>query len=431
VGKLKIQLHSFQEKAFLSKKQIVINAAGIQSGKTSLGAIWTHKRSAEIEPTDNLIIVAPTYKILQQATLPKFLQFAGKMGTYNKVDSFFKYHHGPTVYIRSLTDPNSIEGITDVEGVWLDEGGLISRYAWENVTGRAAFRQATVMVTTTPYSMNWMYQLWKEWKAEKRDDVDFFSYKSIDNPHFPKAEYDRQKRILDPVRFAMKYMGVFGKMEGLVFPEVVFLKSFVLPLGTRYYAGVDWGFRNPFALTIRALTPDGIHYRAAEFCKSGLTIDECVQVARARQQIYNIELFVCDPSNPAAIENFNRAGLKAMGGENDVVEGIDRHRTLIKDQKFFVFEHENPHGYDEYNSYHYAEPQDLKRDQDAKEQVPVAQNDHSIDADRYLTMYLTDAQVSNKRIPVLPENDRQIPEDSLKRLEWLKKGGSSRYKIRG
>ena len=380
-----------------------------------------------MKPDETGILVAPTYKILQQASIPAFLTITKGLGRYNKVDSVFAYNHGPKIYIRSLSDPNSIEGITRCEAVWLDEGGLISRYAWENCTGRAAFRQATVMVTTTPYSLNWMFQLWKDWKANKRDDVEFLSYSSIDNPYFPKAEFERQRKILDPVRFAMKYLGQFGRMEGLVYEDIVFLRAFQLPTGTRYFAGVDWGFKNPFVITVRALTPDGIHYRVAEFYKSGLTTDEQIQVAKSRQQIFDIEQFICDPSNPAAIESFNRAGIRAIGGENDIIEGIDRHRALIRSQKFFVFEDENPFGYDEYNTYHYPEKKDLKVDEDDKEIVPVAKDDHGMDADRYTTMYLTTSLVGQKRVPVNPQNSGEIPEDALKRLNWLKKGGSSRY----
>ncbi len=421
-----IQLHSFQEKAFLSQKKVIINAAGIQSGKTTTGGVWINHRSTQIQPTDNLIIAAPTYKILTQATLPRFLGYAKAMGTYHKVDSVFKYYHGPTVYIRSLTDPNAMEGITDVEGIWLDEGGLISRYAWENVEGRAAFRQCQVQITTTPYSLNWMFALWKDWKAGKRPDVDFFNYRSIDNPYFPVAEYKRQKSILDPIRFAMKYDGQFGQMEGLVFPECKFIKALPLPAGTRYFAGVDWGYTDPFALVVRALTPDGVHYRVAEFAKSRMDIDEIIQVCKSRQSLYRIECFICDPSQPGSIQKFNRSGLKAIKAVNDIQDGVDEHRSLMRQQRFFIFEDENPYGQDEYSQYHYPEPKDLKIDEDSKEMVPVDKDNHTIDADRYVSMYLRNMQPGNRRKPTNPENDRNIPKDALKRLEWLKKGGSTR-----
>jgi PBSX family phage terminase large subunit len=423
---VRVKLHKFQEKAFLSEKQIVINAAGIQSGKTICGALWIHLKAMSCTETDNLIIAAPTYKILSQASLPHFLKFARPHGTFHKVDSVFKYRHGATVYIRSLSDPNAMEGVTNVEGVWLDEGGLISRYAWENCLGRAAFRQAKVMVTTTPYSLNWLYSLWKEWKAGKRDDVDFFQFSSVDNPYFPKSEFERQKKILDPIRFAMKYQGVFGKMEGLVYPDVFFCKAIPMPPGTRYFAGVDWGYTNPFALVVRAVTPEGLHYRVDEYLKTQMDIDDCVHAARVKAGLYPIELFVCDPSAPMNIMKFNKAGLKAVKANNDIIHGIDVHRTLMKENRFSVFEDENPHGTSEYASYRYPEKKDLGLNDDEKEMVPVAQDDHSCDADRYISVYLESA-LADKR-PITTHNPDLIPQDALKRLQWLKKGGSSRAK---
>lgn len=428
---MSIVLHKYQEQAFLSDKQIIINAAGIQSGKTTLGAIWLIWMIGNGPTNANYILVAPTYKILAQASLPRFLELTKGMGTYHKVDGVFRFNHGPVVFIRSLTDGDSIEGITSVFALWLDEGGLISRYSWENCMGRCAFKQAPLMVTTTPYSLNWMFQIWRDWKDGKRDDVEFLTYRSIDNPFFPKAEYERQKRILDPVRFRMKYDGVFGRMEGLVYPNVAFIKSIPLPPGTQYYAGVDWGYTNPFALVVRAVTSDGVHYRVAEFCKSGMTMDEITQVCLSRQQMFNIKIFVCDPSNPAAIKSLNEAGLKAIGGNNDIQAGIDAMRGLMNLGKFFVFEDENPFGYDEFQTYHYPEPKDLKMDDDEKEQLPVAKNDHSLDADRYITMYLKGAATGVRRTPTRPDQDKSIPQDALKRLDWLKRGGSSRDKLRG
>jgi len=428
---MRIQLHNFQELAFLSQKRIVINAAGIQSGKTTVGAVWLTHRRCSIKKDDNLIICAPTYKILNQASIPKFMSMNKHLGKLHKVDAVFQYHKGPKIFIRSLSDPDAMEGIPDVEGIWLDEGGLISKYAWENVMGRAALREAQVQVTTTPYSLNWMYQLWKSWSRGDRDDVDFFSYSSKDNPYFPDSEYYRQKNLLDATRFAMKYDGIFGQMEGLVYTNVAWIKARELPIGTKYYGGIDWGYTNPFALVIRALTPDGIHYRVAEFVKRKMEMEDIIQICKSRQQMFNIQCFICDPSAPANLASLNRAGLKAIKGINDIAVGIDAHRQLMNEQRLYVFEDENPYGFDEYGRYHYPEEKDLKMDDDAKEQLPVAQDDHSLDADRYVTMHLRSTAEIYKRTPHNPQNDTKIPEDSLKRLEWLKKGGSNRNRNSG
>lgn len=418
-------LHKFQERAFTSPKRITALAAGIQSGKTTTGALWTGSKATAAMPGENTIICAPTYKILSQATLPKFLNTFKNYGKYHKIDSIFQWKNGVTSYIRSLTDANALEGITDVVAVWLDEGGLISRYAWENVEGRSAFRQAPVMITTTPYALNWLFKMWEDWKAGKRDDVDFVQFTSKDNPHFPDSEFERQRRLLDPRRFQMKYMGQFGKMEGLVYEQINVIKAFPLPPGTKFFAGIDWGFTNPFVITIRALTPDGVQIRVGEFYKSGMTIDDIIAACRSRMQIYNIELFIADPSNPSNIESLNRAGIPTIGGNNDVRLGIDIQAQLIKEEKFLIFEDENPLGIDEYNTYHYPEPKDYKIDEDQKEPEPVKANDHGCDADRYATMYLN--SLSIKQAIHMPKNRAAIPSDPIDRLKWLKAGGSSRF----
>ena len=419
------KLHKFQEQAFVSKRRIKVIAAGIQSGKTHTGALWIGSKAGQVPPNSNLIICAPTYKILTQATLPKFLQIFKHFGRYNKVDSIFTFRNGVTAYIRSLTDPNAMEGITDVEAIWLDEGGLITRYAWDNVEGRSAFRQAPIMISTTPYALNWLYHMWEDWSKGIRDDVEFIQFTSKDNPYFPDEEFERQRRLLDPRRFQMKYMGQFGKMEGLVYQSVNLCESHPLPSGTVYYAGIDWGYTNPTAISIRALTPDHLHYRVAEFYKSGLTIEEIVKICQQRQQIYNIKLFIGDPSAPANIEALNRGGVSCIPGNNDVRAGIDEQVKLFREERFFIFKDDNPLGVDEYSTYHYPEIKDYKIDEDRKEPDPVKSNDHGCDADRYVSMYLSKAQ----RVHLARDeaDGRKIPEDVMRRLEWLKRGGSTRF----
>jgi len=221
----------------------------------------------------------------------------------------------------------------------------------------------------------------------------------------------------------MKYMGQFGKMEGLVYETINLCKSFSLPGGTRFYGGIDWGYTNPFVLSIRALTPDGVHYRVAEFYKSGLMIDEIVSICQQRKQLYNLELFVADPSAPANIEAFNRGGLNCIAANNDIRAGIDCQIRLFKEEKFFIFEDDNPLGVDEYSTYHYPEPKEYTIDQDVKEPEPVKAHDHGCDADRYVSMYLDKIQPT--RTAHVDSSSR--PEQNIKRIEWLKRGGSSRF----
>lgn len=340
------------------------------------------------DPEDNFIIVAPTYKILQQATLPSFNRMFGQYGTYLESKSQFKIHRGGTVFVRTATDPEAIEGIPNVRAIWCDEAGRFSLYFWENVMGRAASKQAQILNTTTPYALNWLKKMNDDWKAGKRDDVEFINFRSIDNPYFPVEEYERQKRLLDPRRFAMKYDGIFGQMIGLVYEDVHLIKSFQLPAGTKYYAGVDWGYHDPFVITTRAVTPDGIHYQVDEFGKSGMLLSDMIQAMIQRHRIYNYQLVFCDPSRPEYIQEFNAHGIKSVGGINEINLGIDRQKELIRTNRFYIFQDRCPMTLDELATYHYPEPEELKIDDDAKEAKPVDANNHFLDSIRYCTMGL-------------------------------------------
>lgn len=384
-----IALHKYQTKAFQCQKKIITLSAGIQSGKTTFGTVWmAHKLFKYTDPLNNFLIIAPTFKILQQATLPSFFQMCKDYGSWYSSKAEFKVHGGGTIYMRTATDPESIEGVTNVRAIWCDEAGRFSKYFWDNVEGRAAIKQAQILNTTTPYALNWLKQMHDDWKLGKRDDVEFINFRSIDNPYFPREEYERQRRLLDPRRFAMKYDGVFGEMVGLVYEQVHSVKAFDLPQGTRYYAGVDWGYHDPFVIHTRAVTPQGIHYQVDEFGKSGLLLSDMIQAMIQRHHIYKYELVFCDPSRPEYIKEFNAHGIKAVGAINDITLGIDRHRELMRTDRFYVFQDRCPATLKEYSEYHYPEPEEVGIDDDSGEPIPVDANNHHLDATRYTTMGL-------------------------------------------
>ena len=135
-----------QELALFATTPLVVLGCGIQFGKTKVGSVWMamkcHKYTAE---TDNFIIVAPTYKILTQSTLPPFLAIMQGRGTYNKAEMTFKIHGGGTIYCRSGDNPDSIFGITNVRAIWGDEAGLFGLYFSENIASRAAFKGAQIL----------------------------------------------------------------------------------------------------------------------------------------------------------------------------------------------------------------------------------------------------------------------------------------------
>jgi PBSX family phage terminase large subunit len=386
-----------QERAIFSEKRILLLATGTQYGKTQVGAMrMKMKMHTFSEKDDAFIITAPNYKIMSQSSLPAFLRCMDGFGTYNKKEDVFEMYRGGRCYLRTETDPDSIVGITNVRHIWGDEAGKYRLYFWENIQNRADFTGCGIDLTTSPYALNWVYkELIKPWKAgTRRDDLEVIQAASWENPyhslHDP-VKRSEKRATMDLRRFNMAYGGEWGRMEGLVYDcwddGENMVPAFLLPVGTKYYGGIDWGYNpDPFAMKIRAITPDGRHYGVSEFVKTRLTITDIVQICQQKRQVFGVIRFFCDPSQPGYIEELNRNGVPAEGADNDIRRGIDLHYELIKTRKYKEFEGTCPYSQDERESYHYPEPKDLRPDEDSKEQLPVDQSNHCMDVDRYLTL---------------------------------------------
>lgn len=394
-----------QEDAIFSDAKITALITGIQYGKSTVGALWLKRYMHTFtDPDDNFIIAAPTYKIMEQATLPAFLRFMEGFGEYNGQRATFKMHGGGTCWFRTGTDPDSVVGLTNVRAVWGDEAGKYSKYFWDNLQARASFRDCPIMLTTSPYTLNWIY---KDFIKARPAHCTIFGAKSCENPYFPKAEWDRRKATMDPRRFAAIYGGEFERMQGLVYDcwqeDLHVIDPVALPSGTVYYAGLDWGFTDPFVLHIRAITPGGNHFVVGEFHKPGLTISDVVQACKQQKQIWNIKTFYCDPSQPAHILELNRNGCPAVAAENDIRIGIDKQYELIRSGKFKVFRNAAPYFCDEIEAYHYPEPEELRPDQNSKDRLPVGQNDHCMDSSRYCTIMT----LGQNHVPYVPRPEQR------------------------
>lgn len=420
-----------QDDVIFSMADLTLAATGVQWGKTLSGGLW-FKRGIFENPSekDNFILVAPNYKIMRQSSLPVFLDLMRGCGRYNKADAEFKIAGGGTVYLRTGTEPDSIVGITNVKRIWGDEAGKFSKYFWENIQARAAFCNCPIMLTTSPYTLNWMYkEIILPFMRGDRDKeitdglLHIVQASSIENPYFSKESYAKQKRTMDPMRFNMLYGGQWGRMEGLVYKcfdedeNQIEESRLVIPRGTRFFGSIDWGFTHPAHIGIRAITPDKMHYKLGEYHKSGLQMAQIIQHCHSMMALFPIETFFCGPDQPGRISELNSAGVPAQAANNDVRLGIDRHYELIASRKFKIVKGKCPHTVDELDTYHYAEPKDLKPDQDSHERLPVKVNDDAVDADRYCTIETYDLTKLQIKAPKKPKIDPLFLRDGSDKTE--------------
>ncbi len=414
-----------QEQAVMSTAKIMALLTGVQFGKTTVGTLrMKMKMHTHTSPDDAFIVAAPTYKIMQQSTLPAFMRIMDGCGTYNKVDSTFRMKGGGICYFRTATEPDSIVGITNVRHILIDEAGKVSLYFWENAIARAAFRNCQIDLTSSPYALNWLFkQIVRPILKDRasRPDVELIQAASWENPEFPKETIEHAKLTMDPRRFRSMFGGVWQKMIGLVYDVFDDVENtcdpFTLPVGTRFVGGVDWGFSNPFALVVRAITPDGRHFQVFEFFRTGQTLSQKIEVARQAKAIFGAKPFYADPSSPESIEAFNSAGITTVAADNAILPGIDDHYELIKTRRYKVFRGTSPHTMDEYESYHWPEDkEDLGPDKDVVETKPVKQNEHSMDANRYITRMTRHPGNRKPKYPGEGDKKQETRDDRLKRL---------------
>ncbi len=411
-----------------SEKRLVIGATGIQWGKTKAGALWMKMQMHLYRRSDdNFIITSPTYPIFKQSTLPPFLELMKDLGKYDRKEECFIMHNGGTCWFRTGKNPDSVVGITNVRAILCDEAGLYSLYFWENIQGRSSFCKAPVRIVTSPYSLNWLYKDFI--KPLRRDPnclphVDLIQATSKENPYFPADEYEEKKRTMDSRRFNMMYGGEFDKMQGLVYDcfdeDLNSTDLSPFPNGTQFFGGIDWGYTEPFVLVIHAVLPNGYRFQVSETYHSGLTLPEIGDICKKKMQTWGVQRFYADPSQPGSIEYLCRQGCPTVAANNDIRVGVDTFYELIKSRLYKVIKGSSPKTIDEFDTYHYPDPKDLRPDQHGKEAKPVGQNDHAMDANRYVIVMTHRSNV--KLTPKAPEKRKKLSEEQeIKQLQKLRR----------
>ncbi len=377
-NEVKIQLFNKQWEAFTCPKRFVLCSAGIQGGKTFVGAVWLLNRIQQY-PDDNHLICAPTYKILQQSTLPKFRELVpSRVAKFHEQDSFFEIVGGKgSIFVRSGEDPDTLEGMT-LRSAWLDEAGNMKKRVWVIIQGRTSILQGQVFMTTSPYTMNWVYHDIFKPGEDGHKDFGLFQWMSIQNPKFPKEEYARAMTTMNATDFARRYKGLWRKREGLVYQAwnpltMTFSGGSPVPI-KEVVAGVDWGYQHPAAISVIGIADKPSHIILDEWYKTKQTIENIIEAAKELKERWGIKWFYADSARPEYIQAFNTAGLACMPGNKEIIPGVNEVRLRIETGNFIVSK-ACRNTLEELEMYAYPEEFDTEE--------PLKAYDHLMDAIRY------------------------------------------------
>lgn len=363
--------------------------AGLGSGKTYAGCI---RALLKCHDGQDGMVVAPTFPMMRDVTLNTFLELLrsggyeeGRHYDYNKSE-FSVVFNGSKVLFRSADAPERLRGV-NLNWAYLDEAAQMHDEVWRIILGR--LRQGykpCAWITTTPKGRNWVWHYWIE-----KDDPDYrmVHARTGDNTFLDPA-YLRSLQGNYVGEYAKQEIeGEFVSFEGLVYSEfsrnVHVYEDCPLPDSWPRVRAIDFGYTNPFVCLWGAIDPDGRLYVYDEHYRAHTLVKEHAALINSRNHHYAWTVADHDAQEIAELRD---SGVYATNARKDVLAGLQRVKSRLVVQ---------PDGYPrlfvssrcvnvikEFELYRW---QDSKDDRNDKEE-PLKQNDHAMDALRYMVMQM-------------------------------------------
>jgi len=402
---MRLRFHRGQRRAWDSQARIVAMLAGTQSGKTVFAPPWLHREIQRQGEGDYLAGTA-NYDLLKLKLLPELLSYfeqeAG-IGRYWAQDRVLEIAENlepgrftaktkddpmwARIIIRSAESAIGFESGT-IKGACLDEADApeVKRIIWEALQRRTAIHQGRILLATTLYRWGWLKnEVYDRWKAGDKD-YDVIQFDSIENPAFPRAEYERAKRTLPSWKFRLFYQGQYEKPAGLIYDsfneDVCKVRGFPLPVTWPRYVGHDFGGANPAAMFYAQDPATGYFYAYEEYLP-GVGRSTAEHVEKFKEMTKG--MIVLKRAGGSHQEDEIRQGYTAHGWPiaepkiRDVKAGIDRVYALHKLNKLFVFDDLEEY-LREKQSYSYK----LADNYNPTEEIENKSSFHLLDAERYI-----------------------------------------------
>ena len=323
-----------------------------------------------------MAVGAPSYPDINKILVPEIQRIIPdklRVGKYHETKKELKLRGraGLTViYFITAGKISSWYGIS-LYRAWVDEFAQIKETMFDEVCTRLMDTQGKLFLTGTPHGPNWAFERifkpwslvkdWKEGRAASPDpgimriaqDIDFFTWRTIDNPYIPAEEIE-SKRITMPKRyFNRTFLATWDSFAGQVYEEFnrkihIVRKPyprFVMPSGRkllgggekvvriqRVIGGVDWGFAPGHSGVLHVWGKDyaGRWWLLDEICEEGVLIvssdpmrDSWVKRALGLQAKWGVSQWYADTGNPEGITQFRSAGVRVRGAVKEVKAGIE------------------------------------------------------------------------------------------------------------
>jgi len=350
--------HPAQLKVLASTRRWLVVLAGVRGGKTySCAAAFLLRIFKDVaqgrcntkvpatgdryrRPRYHAWVCAPTYDLLKE---PR--RYITQLLPEELIENFYEGRElwlkgGILIEFKSTDNAKALVS-AGLNGMWCDEADRIDADAWRGqLRTRLSDKQGWCIFSSTPYAARagFLFQdfigLSEADKAEH--DVDFISWRFIDNVFNSLTEWKHAKATIPERYFKREYEASLDAFVGLVY-ELDDSKHIidVAPTpGNRgafrsVVAGVDWGWNDPGAIVVVGDTGSQLVV-VEEIKEPHLQViaqnpgERCwVSEAVRLHTKWRVDKFVCD-HRPDYVHAFLRAGLPAMNAHKDITAGIRR-----------------------------------------------------------------------------------------------------------
>jgi len=309
---------------------------------------------------------------------------------FNKSDSVIKLY-GNVITFKGLDDPQRIKGLRQDVAI-LNEATDLNFESYSQIRLRTTEH---MWLDYNPcISSHWVYDLNSQNVNNK--NYLFFISKPIDNPFLPQATLDlinswkpTPENIINGSANENKYniygLGIKGVMDGLVFPNIKWIKEFPIHLiGNENYA-IDFGFVNDPTAILRAAYEGNNVYVELLCYEKGLTTDNIASIIK--QVNIGNRLMYGDSAEPRLISELSiKHKIKLLPvKKGTIINGIN----ILNNYNIYIVEH--PKARVEAENYRY------KKFNDGYTNEPIDDFNHFFDALRYYAqMFLSLNNIKNR-----------------------------------
>ncbi|MGE0433281.1 MAG: terminase family protein [Planctomycetota bacterium] len=320
--------------------------AGSRFGKSLAAAMEVVHQA--LSPHCIIWIVGPTYALALK-------EFHFAISGLRKVDSQLiasvtgefsdnrsavaRLRNGTVIVTKSAGNPTSLLG-EEVDLMVLAEASRIDADAWRrHLRPRLGTRCGHAIVPTTPDGADdWVHEMFSQGLEEGEaacETASFGPYAVIENPHFPKGEFELARRTLPINTFNEQYLGMFVRGTGLVYPEFnrrthVF-DDRDLPGGWRdwpVWRGIDFGYRNPFVCVWMAKDDEGRWWVLDELYEREMLVEVAARMIIERSAGMRIRATIAD-HDAEDRATLARHGVRTQKANKAVMPGVGSVRRAL------------------------------------------------------------------------------------------------------